>query len=91
MSGQDNDPIVLVVLKHVPELSPGTQVHTSCRFIKKDKFRATDKGNSHRELSLVTSREVLSHSVLVSNDVNILKHSLDFFVLDLRVDTYTDG
>lgn len=78
MSRQYNNPTILLLLEHVPQLSSGSQVHSWGWLIEHDYFRLSNQSNSNRQLSLLTSREILRHDILTLNKVDILKHLINF-------------
>ena len=45
VSCKDDYAIVLIALKHVPELATSTQVHSSSRFVQENKLRASDESD----------------------------------------------
>ncbi len=87
MGGQDDDTVLLLGLEHLPEASPGSQVHAGGGLVEKHKFGTTNECYSHREFTLVATAEVLGLSFSLSVNIDGLEHGLDLFFLGLLVNT----
>ena len=74
MSREQNNPILLLPLQHIPELPPRRQIHPSSRLIKENKLRIANQSYSNRKLAPVPPREVLGQGGLVLQKVDFEGH-----------------
>ena len=87
MRGQKNNPVLSVVLQHVPHGAPGTEIHTSGWLVEQNKSRVAAECDGNGEFPSISSREGSGGFFLVWSDTNIVDQVSDLFLLASRVTT----
>ena len=85
VSRQDNDPVFLVALEHVPEISTSAQIHSRGWLIEHHKFGTAAKSNRYRQFALVATGQSFGAFVLVNAQARVLDKRINLGLLSLRV------
>ena len=88
MRRQNYNPVVAIILEHVPKATTSGKVHACCRLIKHHKSRVTTKSDGDRELSSVATREGASALFLVRSDTYVNDQASDLFFFGCRIASF---
>ena len=88
MCREDDDPVVTVVLEHVPKTASRAQIHAGGGLVKQDQTRVAANGNGDGKLPAVSTREGTSLLILVRGETHVIDEAANLLLFTCGVATF---